>query len=181
MTAHAMSDVREKCLAAGMNDYITKPFKKAQLFELLEKWTTPNTVIQECAVISPTFETDSPLTERVLPDKLPGFDLAENIKMLGERPLYRLLQKFYTDYQDIVERMKSLLEKGDIEKAKYLLHNLKGLSGNLGISSLYQVTMDFEKALKVGDDISEPFQQFEVVVADVMKTLVSLKADKRES
>jgi two-component system sensor histidine kinase/response regulator len=181
MTAHAMSDVREKCLAAGMNDYITKPFKKAQLFEILEKWTTPSTVIQECAVISPTFETDSPLTERLLPDKLPGFDLAENIKMLGERPLYRLLQKFYTDYQNIVETMKSLLEKGDIEKAKDLLHNLKGLSGNLGISSLYPVTKDFEKALKAGDDISEPFQQFEVVVADVMKTLVSLKADKRES
>ena len=38
MTAHAMKGDREKCLEAGMDDYITKPIKREFVFEMLEKW-----------------------------------------------------------------------------------------------------------------------------------------------
>ena len=38
MTAHAMKGDREKCLDAGMDDYITKPIKKDFVFEMIEKW-----------------------------------------------------------------------------------------------------------------------------------------------
>jgi CheY-like chemotaxis protein len=38
MTAHAMKGDREKCLEAGMNDYIMKPIKRERVFEILEKW-----------------------------------------------------------------------------------------------------------------------------------------------
>jgi two-component system, sensor histidine kinase and response regulator len=42
MTAHAMKGDREKCLEAGMNDYITKPIKRELVFEVLEKWVLKN-------------------------------------------------------------------------------------------------------------------------------------------
>jgi CheY-like chemotaxis protein len=38
MTAHAMKGDREKCLEAGMDDYITKPIKRGQVLQILEKW-----------------------------------------------------------------------------------------------------------------------------------------------
>ena len=38
MTAHAMKGDREKCLDAGMDDYITKPIKRELVFEMVEKW-----------------------------------------------------------------------------------------------------------------------------------------------
>ena len=175
MTANAMSGDREKCLAAGMDDYIAKPINMEQLFATLEKWITQKkgNVIQ---VKSPTFETDNETLpdETLLPDKLPGIDVSDGIKkLLGNRQLYlELLQEFYHDYQDAAERMKNLLEEGDSETAKRFIHSLKGISGNLSINSLYQVSKDFEKALMAGDDISEPFKEFEFVMSEVMKTLL---------
>jgi CheY-like chemotaxis protein len=38
MTAHAMKGDREKCLEAGMDDYMTKPIKRGQVLQILEKW-----------------------------------------------------------------------------------------------------------------------------------------------
>jgi CheY-like chemotaxis protein len=41
MTAHALGDDREKCLRAGMNDYVTKPVRLSALVVALEKWLRP--------------------------------------------------------------------------------------------------------------------------------------------
>ena len=42
MTAQAMKGDREKCLEAGMNDYISKPIKREAVFEMVKKWTFPD-------------------------------------------------------------------------------------------------------------------------------------------
>ncbi len=171
MTADAMTGVREKCLAAGMNDYITKPIEVGHLFNILGKY------IQAKERIQPKVEDETPL-----PENLPGIDIAMALKRLGgKRRLYHsLLENFYKDYQGVVEQIKSLLEKGDTETARRIVHTLKGIAGTIGINNLYENSNVLESTLKSGDEITpQQLKQFEEIISNVMNTLAIFNNDKK--
>ena len=47
MTAHALQEVREECLAVGMNDYVTKPIEKGWVFSVLSRWVKPRSLVRD--------------------------------------------------------------------------------------------------------------------------------------
>jgi len=189
MTAHAMSGDKEKCLAAGMNDYITKPIEVDRLFSSLKKWVTP----QSSELPSPPIcEIEAPSGDMMdfetpFPDELPGIDIAEGLnRLLGNRQLYfEILQDFHTEYHDIVNQIKACLKQGNTEKFRHLLHSFKGVTGNLAINNLSEASKALEMILKTGDEITpELLKPFEDAVTDVMNTLAVLnntQVDQRES
>jgi signal transduction histidine kinase/DNA-binding response OmpR family regulator/HPt (histidine-containing phosphotransfer) domain-containing protein len=203
MTAHAMSGDKEKCLAAGMNDYITKPIEVEQLFATLKKWVKPSnrelptpsiyksdksdkSDKSEREVYSenqPNNREDRDDFETTLPDYLPGIDIVQGLKRLGgNRQLYlKLLRDFHKAYQDAGSRMKTLLEKEDIETAMPLAHAIKGTSGNLSMNQLFDISKQLETALRAGEKITpQLLKQFEGVFTKVMNTLASLKDKPKE-
>jgi two-component system sensor histidine kinase/response regulator len=152
MTAHAMAGDREKSLAAGMNDHVTKPIDPDELFSALLRWIKPG----ERGV--PRAESRRAIPEEkeedLLLPELPGVSVASGLERVGgNKRLYaKLLCKFRESQQKAVAEIRAALHSGDRETAGRLAHTVKGVSGNLGAESLYRAAADLEKAIKEGKD-----------------------------
>jgi signal transduction histidine kinase/CheY-like chemotaxis protein len=161
MTAHAMAGDEDKSLDAGMNGHVTKPIDPDQLFVTLQKWIKP---VAERIVDPKSLpasggspEIDAPAkTGQVepvkddLPDSLPGFDLAAGLsRLMGNKKLYRkLLLDFGANYGGVTSDIREALKVGDFEQAHSLVHNLKGLAGNLAATDLQAAAVEMEKLVK---------------------------------
>ena len=154
MTAHAMAGDEENSIAAGMNDHVTKPIDPDKLFATLQKWIQPGKrrskiLLPEGAVKSPEADQSAPDKDQ-LPESLPGFNLAAGLSRLrGNKRLYRkLLLDFGTNYGGVVGEIRKALEAKDITQAHRLVHELKGLSGNLEATDLQGAAVEMEKLVK---------------------------------
>jgi CheY-like chemotaxis protein len=171
MTAHAMAGDENKSIDAGMNDHVTKPIDPDQLVAILRKWIRP---AAERAAVSknltasgelPLFET-SPEPDPAVPDKddlpgiLPGFDLAAGLaRLMGNKRLYRkLLVDFGAKYTETARDIQAALDIRDFKQAHSLVHNLKGLAGNLAATDLQATAEGLEKIVK-GQNENTPFNK----------------------
>jgi len=161
MTAHAMSGDEKKSLKAGMNDHITKPIDPDQLFSTLLKWIKPAGERTRTPKSLPASgeppELDKPLEsdravfdESELPESLPGFDIAAGLaRLMGNKALYhKLLLNFGANYAGVANEIRDALAVGDFEQAHSLVHNLKGLAGNLEATELLATVVKMEKLVK---------------------------------
>jgi len=177
MTAHAMAGDEEKSLKAGMNGHVTKPIDPGQLFATLLKWIEPGekrVIIQQPEVPGEKSEPDKTAPpEEALPEHLPGFDLADGLKRLGNnKKLYRkLLLSFATDYQATANEMRQALDAADFDRAHSLIHNLKGLAGNLAATELQAAAGNLEKLVKgVENKIPAP-EELDLKFSDLANAL----------
>jgi HPt (histidine-containing phosphotransfer) domain-containing protein len=162
MTAHAMAGDEQKSLEAGMNDHVTKPIDPDQLFGALQKWIAPAAAPE--SLLAPevppvpdepfkpeTLKPESvPPDEDELPKSLAGFDLAAGLaRLMGNKRLYRkLLLDFGSKYTDTGRQIHDALELNDFDQAHSLIHNIKGLAGNLEATDLQAAAVEMEKLVK---------------------------------
>lgn len=131
MTAHAMSGDREKSLAAGMNDHLTKPLSFDELERTLTRWRPPTGTPH--AAGRPLFQADACLK-----------------RVAGNRALLvKLLNRFLAERSGCVEQLRSHLPE-DRLGAMHLAHTLRGVTANLGMELLADTFTELEKALKSG-------------------------------
>ncbi|MBF0550853.1 MAG: response regulator [Deltaproteobacteria bacterium] len=171
MTAHTMSGDREKCLKAGMNDHVAKPIDPKHLFNTLAKWIKPR--IGGYAVKRPN-ERES-RKEDTFPVSLPGLDVRSGLGRTGGKiSVYQqLLVEFCTDFAKLPDEVQAFLDRGERSAARYLIHNLKGVSGNIGASSLEVTAGKLEQAL-VNDGEADLQHLVDNVSADLRLVVESI-------
>ncbi|MCP3953740.1 MAG: response regulator [Desulfobacterales bacterium] len=181
MTAHAMKGDREKCLDAGMDDYISKPIDSEKLLFVLSKWIPEKS---EAAVTAPVAaEKDLPESaagsdgrdsEGSIAEDLPGIDLQEGLKRLGQNmELYRLiLFEFRKEYTGAVAQLHGFIDTGDREGAIRYAHTIKGMAGNLSAIGLADAALEIEMALRESavEDYAPFIHQFEGALNQFLST-----------
>jgi len=148
LTANAFDEDRDRCLDAGMNDYLTKPVAPKTLFAQMLKWlhgSDPTAVADE----APT--SDAPdLRQRL--ESITGLDVPQGLANIGNRPAAyaRLLGKFVSSHGGDVAAIRRHLDAGHAEEAKRVAHSLKGVSATLGACEVQAAAAAVEAAIGQG-------------------------------
>ncbi len=154
MTAHAMQGDREKCLDAGMDDYVSKPVNPQELVDALERQLRKGNGRLRVAAASLDEEdeqkADGPaaaLCEKLAYD---GSVLAERFEG-DEETIAIVLKTFLKDAPKQIELLKAALEAKDAKAVRRQAHSLKGAAGNVGAHALRELSLQAENAGETGD------------------------------
>ena len=146
MTANAMQQDRDACLAAGMDDFVFKPIDPEKLWAVLLTWLKPRRTVPG----DPKPPAETPSEPAALPVSLAGVDMELGLRrVLGKKPQYlSLLRKFLAGQKDTAAAIRAALDGNDLETAERLTHTMKGVAGNIGATALQDRAADLQGALR---------------------------------
>ena len=156
MTANAMQVDKDRCLAAGMVDFVAKPIEPDELWRMLLKWIParadampPAPMALPSAELAVGNEIPRAIFDSI-PSHIPGLNIALGLRrVLGKHSLYlSLLKKFVAGQHAAAELMRNLLDEDDWASAERVAHTLKGLAGNIGAVELQGDAAELEAAIK---------------------------------
>ena len=200
MTAHATIEERQRCLAAGMVDHISKPIDPTLLFETVARFykaphprqpsvDAPISNRQSDQKQEPSSETaftkeskashaPAPLPDPGVPP-IAGLDAKDGLaRVAGNQKLYsKLLWQFVEQQASFVNQISDTLLRGDIPLAERLAHTLKGVAGNIGAKGIQTAAGALEKLMRERAK-AEPVR---AAIQDLSEKLNPLLAELRKS
>jgi PAS domain S-box-containing protein len=157
MTAHVVKGDRERCLEAGMDEYVSKPIDSDKLFEAIEKLTDAPGITKSIAADS--FTVDNALL-------LKAFDGDWNF-------LKEVVEVFLDDYPRLLDNLRQSFNEGDCDTFMRSAHSLKGMLKNFRAETAAEVAFALEKKGKEADlnGVQADIESLAAQIAQVDKTL----------
>jgi len=171
LTAHAMKEDKDRCLAAGMDDYLSKPIKNNDLRRMIQKYLTEKIQIVDQAN-ELIIEDDNDKTELQVLDR-------ENLmnRVNGDLSLLKDLSDLYLEeYPQRLKDVRNAIKQSDFSTIRNAVHNLKGVYLNFGSDKAAEVAKEMEK-LANSDDleaISKMYNELEICSSELQNALESM-------
>jgi signal transduction histidine kinase/DNA-binding response OmpR family regulator/HPt (histidine-containing phosphotransfer) domain-containing protein len=151
LTAHAISGDRDRCLAVGMDDYLSKPFTREELAAILNRWLPPPAP-SPTATEPPPVAVSSPVPAPPAVDGVRESSLDRGV--LGKMRLLerdgaaglvaRLIELYLQGTPALVERMRQAIAAADDETLRAAAHSLKSSSANVGAMKMHDLCRELE-------------------------------------
>jgi CheY-like chemotaxis protein len=165
-TAHALTEERERCLAAGMVDHIAKPINADKLVAMVLQHSGKRPAAASAPVVPPPAEVEIPANS--------GPTLIDWVGMTatyGKKPAFmdKLLKLALDSHGDFPEKLRAAADAGDLKQIAFHAHTLKGVAGNLMATGLMDQARTVELAAKA-DEAGVPARALEL--ADGMEQML---------
>ena len=141
MTAHAMKGDRERCLAAGMDGYLSKPINAQEMIGLVESLARGAVLVTQIAAAIPdTAETSPQVTAVVFNPEEALIRCSNSHDMVRE-----MIQCFFNDVDNLLPQMRTALEEGNLAEVSRLGHRMKGTVVYLGARPAEEAALRVER------------------------------------
>jgi TMAO reductase system sensor TorS len=167
LTAHALPGDRQICLDAGMDDYLSKPFRQEQLRAMVERWLDDRTGAGAEAEDPPTASLDASVLETIRAlDRQGTAEILKNV-----------IDIFFRETPPLLQSLHQAASQGDAAALQRTAHSLKSGSDNLGARRLAELCRELEASARSGDLARAPLQVAEIE-AEYGKVLPALAAEQ---
>ena len=161
LTADAVAGSKEKYLEEGFVDYLSKPFNKKQIADILDKiFNTESNINQETKLDDQKILSKDTTSLSFLEEN--NVDVINALNLLGDEETYNeMLKTFYDEFDEKMEKLKEFKESKNMSEYSTLVHSIKSDAKYLGFMDLADLSLDHEVHSKENniDYIDQNFNQ----------------------